>query len=91
MGMIKTLANGAVALFSDPTRQIIGFTPVISNYVDKPIVGNLKTIHLNYDSPIAYETERHAKARTTDIVLSTYYDIQIEQPELLRIVDMQAA
>lgn len=91
MGMIKTLANGAVALFSDPTRQIIGFTPVISSYVDKPIVGNLKTIHLNFDSPIAYETERHAKARTTDFVLSTYYDIQIEQPELLRIVDVQAA
>lgn len=91
MGMIKTLANGAVALFSDPTRQIIGFTPVISNYVDKPLVGNLKTIHLNYDSPIAYEAERHAKARTTDFVLSTYYDIQIEQPELLRIVDVQSA
>lgn len=91
MGMIRTLANGAVALFSDPTRQIVGFTPVLSSYVSKVVVGDLKTIHLNYDSPIAYEAERHAKPRTTDFVLSTAYDIRVEQPELLRIVDVQAA
>lgn len=91
MGMIQTLANGAVALFSDPTRQIVGFTPVITSYADKVIVGDLKTIHLNYDSAIGYESERHAKARTTDFVLSTYYDIQVEQPELLRIVNVQAS
>lgn len=90
MGMINTLANGAVALFSDPTRQIVGFTPVLCSYVDKPIVGDLKTIHLNYDSPITYEAERHAKARTTDFVLSCDYDIRVEQPELLRIVNVTA-
>lgn len=91
MGMIKTLANGAVALFSDPTRQIVGFTPVLSSYVDKVLVGNLKTIHLNYDSPITYEPQRHARQRVTEFVLSTDYDIQIEQPELLRIVNVAAA
>lgn len=91
MGMIQTLANGAVALFSDPTRQIVGFVPVLTSYVDKVIVGDLKTIHLNYDSAISYESERHALARTTDFVLSTYYDVQVEQPELLRIVDVQAS
>ena len=90
MGMIKTLANGAVALFSDPTRQIVGFTPVLCSYVDKPIVGDLRTIHLNYDSPITYEAERHAKPRTTDFVLSCAYDIRCEQPELLRIVNVTA-
>lgn len=90
MGMIKTLANGAVALFSDPTRQIVGFTPVVTSYADKVLVGDLKTIHLNFDSVISYEAERHAKARTTDFVLSTYYDIQVEQPGLLRIVDVTA-
>lgn len=90
MGMIRTLANGAVALFSDPTRQIVGFTPVISSYVSKVLVGNLKTIHLNYDSPITYEAERHARPRITDFVLSCAYDIQVEQPELLRIVDVAA-
>lgn len=91
LGLIRTLANGAVALFNNPTREILGFEPVICNYVSKPLVGNLKTIHLNYDSAITYESERHAKERTTDFVLSTAYDIQIEQPALLRIVNVQAA
>lgn len=90
MSLIKALANGATALFAAPSKEILGFTPVISNYVDKPIVGNLKTIHLNYDSAISYESERHATLRTTDFVLSTYYDIVIEQPELLRIVNVAA-
>lgn len=90
MSLIKALANGATALFAAPSKEILGFTPVISNYVDKPIVGNLKTIHLNYDSAISYESERHATLRTTDFVLSTYYDIVIEQPELLRTVNVAA-
>lgn len=88
--MIKALANGATSLFAAPSKEILGFEPVICGYVDKPIVGNLKTIHLNYDSGVVYESERHAKGRFTDFVLSTYYDIQIEQPELLRIVEVGA-
>lgn len=86
MSLIRTLANGATSLFGAPTKEILGFEPVLSNYVTKPVVGNLKTIHLNFDSAIAYETERHAKAGTTDFVLRTYFDIHIEQPELLRTV-----
>ena len=88
LGLIRTLANGATALFGSPTREILGFEPVISNYVTKPLVGSLKTIHLNFDSEITYDSERHAKLRTTDFVLSTAYDIQITQPELLRIVSV---
>lgn len=91
LGLIRTLANGAMALFNNPTREILGFEPVICNYVGDPIVGNLKAIHLNYDSPIAYEAGRNVKKRTTDFVLSTAYDIQITQPELLRIVKVTAA
>lgn len=86
MSLIRTLANGATALFGAPTKEILGFEPVLSNYVSKPVVGNLKTIHLNFDSAIAYETERHAKAGTTDFVLRTYFDIHVEQPDLLRTV-----
>lgn len=84
VSLIKTLSNGATALFSAPSREVLGFEPVISNYASKVLVGNLKTIHLNFDSAITYEPERRAKARKTDFVLSTYYDVQIEQPELLR-------
>ncbi len=90
MSLVSALANGASSLFAAPSKQILGFEPVICSYVRKPLVGDQKTIHLNYASAIAYEAERHAKARTTDFVLSTYYDIQVEQPELLRIVEVGA-
>lgn len=90
MSIIRELANGATALFGTPTREILGFEPVICNYATKPLVGDLKTIHLNYDSPISFETQRFARKRITDFVLSTYYDIHVEQPELLRIVEAAA-
>lgn len=91
LSLIRTLANGAVSLFGNPTREILGFEPVICNYAVSPIVGNLKTIHLNYDSAVRYEAGRNVKSRTTDFVLSTAYDIRITQPELLRIVTIATA
>lgn len=86
VGMIKTLANGATALFGSPTKEILGFEPVLCNYVpkDKALVGNLKVIHLNYDTPIAYEPQRDAKKGVTDFVLRTAYDIQITDATQLR-------
>lgn len=90
MSLITLLANGATPLFAAPLREIIGFEPVICNYVTKPVVGDLSTIHLNYDTPIMYEAERKATMGTTSFVLSTHYDIQIEQPELLRVVTVGA-
>lgn len=92
MGMVKTLANGATALFGAPTKEILGFEPVLCNYVPakKALCGNLKAIHLNYDSAIAYEPQRDAKKGITDFVLRTAYDIRITDAAQLRLAEATA-
>lgn len=86
LGIVRELTNGAATLFGKPDEGILGFTPVLSDYVTDVIVGDLKTICVNFDAPVRFATEDHAKKGTTDMVLSTFFDIQIQQPERLRII-----
>lgn len=89
--MVKALANGAATLFTKPDEAALGFKVVLCDYATTTLVGDLKTIHLNYDAPITIERERHALPRTTDIVMSTYFDIRVLQKDRLRLVGVTAA
>ncbi|MBR3797142.1 MAG: phage major capsid protein [Clostridia bacterium] len=89
--LVRTLANGATTLFTKPDEAALGFKVVLCDYATTTLVGDLKTIHLNYDAPIQIERERHALERTTDIVLSTYYDIRVLQKDRLRLVSVAGA
>jgi len=89
-GMIRELANGAQTLFGTPSEAVLGFKVALCDNAVKPVVGDLKTIHVNYDAPLSLETDMHAKTGVTDVVVSGDCDIQIEDANRLRIVEVAA-
>ena len=92
MEMIKTLANGATALFGAPTKEMLGFEVITCDYVgsDGILVGDLSAIHVNYDDPLRLKTDEDIDLDMTKIVIAYDYDIRIEDPNKLRLAKVGA-
>ena len=92
MEMIKTLANGATALFGAPTKEMLGFEVITCDYVgsDGILVGDLSAIHANYDDPLRLKTDEDIDLDMTKIVIAYDYDIRIEDPNKLRLAKVGA-
>lgn len=90
-GMVKELAGGAQALFGTPSASVLGFEVVLCDNAVKPVVGDLKTIHVNYDAPLEVKSDENIKTGVTDVVISGDCDIQIEDANRLRIVEVTSA
>lgn len=86
--MVKELANGAQALFGGVAQQMLGFEVVLCEGVGKIIVGDLKTIHVNYDDVLGMDVDKVVRTGVTDTVLYGDYDIQIEDANRLRLADV---
>ncbi|KAF6602359.1 phage major capsid protein, partial [Bacillus sp. EKM417B] len=56
--MIETLANGSATLYNAQPEQIIGKQVVFSDAAVKPIVGDFRYSHFNYDPAITYESDK---------------------------------
>lgn len=89
-GLVKSLTNGAATLFGKPDEAALGFSVVLCDYATTPIVGDLTTIHVNYDDPIAMASDTDIDQDVTKVVLSADYDIRIKQPECLRLIKVTA-
>lgn len=89
-GMVRDLANGAQALFGTPNASVLGFEVVLCDNAVKPVVGDLKTIHVNYDAALEVKSDEDIKHGVTDVVISGDCDIQIEDANRLRIVEVAA-
>ena len=87
-GMVKDLAAGAQALFGTPSASVLGFAVELCDNAVKPVVGDLKTIHVNYDASLKLESDSNVRTGVTDVVISADYDIQIEDAGRLRIVEV---
>ena len=88
MALIQTLANGATTLFGKPTEEILGFKVITCDYVDADagiLVGDLSTIHINYDDPLWLKTDEDIDLDMTKIVIGYDYDIRIEDKNRLRL------
>ena len=88
MALIQTLANGATTLFGKPTEEILGFKVITCDYVDADagiLVGDLSTIHVNYDDPLWLKTDEDIDLDMTKIVVGYDYDIRIEDKNRLRL------
>ena len=83
--MIKELAGGAQALFGAAAQEILGFEVVLCEGVGNPVVGDLKTIHVNYDDVLGMDVDKVVRTGVTDTVLYGDYDIQIEDANRLRL------
>lgn len=92
MEMIKTLANGATALFGAPTKEMLGFEVITCDYVgsDGILVGDLSAIHVNYDDPLRLKADEDIDLDMTKIVIAYDYDIRIEDPNKLRLAKVGA-
>lgn len=89
-GLIKGLTNGAATLFGKPDEATLGFAVVLCDYATTPIVGDLRTIHVNYDDPIALASAQDVDKGFTKVVLSADYDIHVEDAGRLRLVKTTA-
>ena len=87
MEMIKTLANGATALFGAPTKEMLGFEVITCDYVAAAgmLVGDLSAIHVNYDDPLRLKTDEDIDLDMTKIVIAYDYDIHVEDANRLRL------
>lgn len=88
MTLIGTLANGAVALFGAQAKSLLGFEVVICDSVvpaNGYLVGDLSSLHVNYDDPLRLETDRDIDLDMDLTVIGYDYDIQCEDPTRLRL------
>lgn len=88
--MIRELANGATPLFGTVDQRVLGFEVVLCENAGEILVGDLKTIHVNYDDALGIDVESHARTGVTDVVIYGDYDIQIEDANRLRIAKVAA-
>lgn len=89
--MVRDLANGAMSLFGKPQEAMLGFGVVLCDNATQPLVGDLKTIHVNYDDTLQIESDKDIDTGVTKIVISGDYDIQVEDANRLRRVKVAAA
>lgn len=88
--IIKDLANGATTLFGKPDKSILGFDAVLCDNAETPLVGDLKTIHCNYDCPVKIKGDEDIDLDQILMVCSADYDIQIEDKNSLRLAAVRA-
>lgn len=86
--MIKELSNGAATLFGKPEDAMLGFKVVLDDYAAQPIVGDLKTIRVNYDDALSLKSDEDIKKDVITMVINGDYDIQIEDANRLRLVSV---
>ncbi|MBR5302830.1 MAG: phage major capsid protein, partial [Clostridia bacterium] len=88
--MIKELSNGAATLFGTPDKAMLGFNVVLCEYATQPLVGDLKTIRVNYDDALFLKTDEDIDNDVIKFVINGDYDIQVEDANRLRRVKVAA-
>lgn len=89
--MVKELTNGAATLFGRPQESMLGFAVVLCDYATQPLVGDLKTIRVNYDDPLFMKSDEDIDTDVVKVVINGDYDIQVEDKNRLRRVKVAAA
>ena len=82
--LIKELTNASATLFGKPDEAALGFKVVLCDWATTTLVGDLKTIHANYDDPLSLKSDEDIDLDVTKVVINGDYDIQIEEPHRLR-------
>lgn len=88
--MIKELTGGAATLFGTPDKAMLGFKVVLCEYATQPLVGDLKTIRVNYDDVLFLKTDEDIDTDVIKFVINGDYDIQVEDANRLRRVKVAA-
>lgn len=87
---IFTLANGSATLWGAPPKDVIGAPVIFCERAVNPVVGDLKRVHLNYDLPSAYDSDKDVGTGMQLFVLTNWDDMHVELPSDLRVVEIGA-
>lgn len=89
--MIRELANGSEALFGKKPEDIIGVPVIFCDRAVVPVVGDWQFLHLNFDCPPLYDTDKEVDTGMRKFVLTHWYDIKIKMSSAFRIAEVDAA
>lgn len=72
--ILKTLANSSRDLFSAPPERVIGKPVVFCDSATTPVVGDFRYLHLNYENPVVFDTDKDVTAGDFVFVLTAWFD-----------------
>ncbi|AUS14868.1 phage major capsid protein [Bacillus siamensis] len=91
MKIVRDLANGSSTLYGAQPEQIIGKPVVFSDAAVKPIIGDFRYSHFNYDPAITYESDKDIKTGENAFVLTAWFDHKIKLKSAFRIASVVTA
>jgi len=72
--ILKTLSNSSRDLFSAPPERVIGKPVVFCDSATTPVVGDFRYLHLNYENPVVFDTDKDVTAGDFVFVLTAWFD-----------------
>ena len=76
MDMIESLSNGTTNFYLAQPETIFGRPIVFMDEANKPIVGDLRYLQINYSPDTLYDTDKDVDTGINKFVLTNWYDIQ---------------
>lgn len=86
LSIIKKLSNGTTNFFGVQPEQIIGKPVIFSDLAVKPIVGDFRYLHGNYDPKIGFERDKDIKTGIEQFCLTVHLDFRFKLRSAFRIV-----
>lgn len=90
VSIIEALANGSTSLYSAQPEQIIGKPVEFCDSAIKPIVGDFRYSHINYDPQVLYDRDKDVKTGIELFVLTAWVDHKIKLKSAFRIAKVVA-
>ncbi|MBQ8537831.1 MAG: phage major capsid protein [Clostridia bacterium] len=85
IAMIRELANGAESLYGKKPEEIIGVPVVFCEKAVTPVVGDFRYLHMNFDMPPLYDTDKDVSVGNRLFVLTHWYDIKVKLAAAFRL------
>lgn len=85
MDIIETLANGNATLYNAQPEQVLGKPVEFCDSATKPIVGDFRYSHFNYDPQALYDRDKDVKTGIELFVLTAWLDHKIKLKSAFRI------
>lgn len=83
--MIEVLANNNTTLYMAQPEQVLGAPVVFCDMAIKPVVGDFRYSHFNYDLNMLYDRDKNVRTGMEDFVLTAWVDHQIKLKSAFRI------
>jgi HK97 family phage major capsid protein len=74
VSILKTLSNSSRDLFSAPPERVIGKPVVFCDSATVPVVGDFRYLHLNYENPVVFDTDKDVVGGDFIFVLTAWFD-----------------